>query len=197
MKKYLFVFTIFFSLPFSQPLHAKTETAILAGGCFWCLEPPFDALRDRGVIDTIVGYTGGKTKDPTYQKISDGSTGHKEVIQVQFDSTKISYEEILEVFWKNIDPYDGNGQFCDKGNQYSSAVYFLDEAQKLAYQNSLKKIEAQGISLARLKTELISASTFYPAEDYHQDYYLKNPVRYKYYRYSCGRDKRLNELWKN
>lgn len=185
------------ALTTSFSLAAKTETAILAGGCFWCLEPPFDALKEKGVIETVVGYTGGTTTNPTYKQISDGTTGHKEVIQVTFDNTKISYEQILEVFWKNIDPYDDKGQFCDKGNQYSSAVYYLDESQKLAYQNSLRKIETQKTSHGRVKTELIAASTFYPAEDYHQDYYLKNPLRYKYYRNGCGRDKRLKEIWQD
>lgn len=194
IKISLFLCLIFLS-QMSQEAKAQTKTAVFAGGCFWCLEPPFDKLKESGVLDTIVGYTGGETDNPTYEQISSGKTGHKEVIKVVYDSQKISYQELLDVFWKNIDPFDGIGQFCDKGDQYLSAVYYLDDEQKNDYLKSLEALKKKGIEVKNFKTQLLKASEFYPAEDYHQDYYLKNPVRYKYYRYSCGRDKRLQQIW--
>lgn len=194
IKISLFLCLIFLS-QMSQEAKAQTKTAVFAGGCFWCLEPPFDKLKESGVLDTIVGYTGGETDNPTYEQISSGKTGHKEVIKVVYDSQKISYQELLDVFWKNIDPFDGIGQFCDKGDQYLSAVYYLDDEQKNDYLKSLEALKKKGIEVQNFKTQLLKASEFYPAEDYHQDYYLKNPVRYKYYRYSCGRDKRLQQIW--
>jgi len=169
------------------------ETAIFAGGCFWCMEPPFDKLD--GVISTTSGYTSGHKKNPTYREVSAGRTGHTEAIQIEFDPKKVSYNELLEVFWKNIDPVAVDRQFCDAGTQYRSGIYYSNKAQETAAKNSLAQLGVNKPFKEDVATEVIAASTFYPAEDYHQDYYLKNPLRYKYYRYSCGRDKRLKEIW--
>ena len=157
------------------------------------MEPPFDKLD--GVISTTSGYTSGHKKNPTYREVSAGSTGHTEAIQVIFDPDKISYKELLDVFWKNIDPVAIDRQFCDAGTQYRSGIYYLDETQEAAAKQSLQQLEKSKPFEGIIATEIVAASTFYPAEEYHQDYYLKNPLRYKYYRYSCGRDKRLSELW--
>ncbi|PCJ85546.1 MAG: peptide-methionine (S)-S-oxide reductase [Thiotrichaceae bacterium] len=176
-----------------KPTNAQPETAIFAGGCFWCMEPPFDKLD--GVISTTSGYISGHTKNPTYREISTGKTGHTEAVQIVYDSKKITYTELLKVFWKNIDPVAVNRQFCDAGTQYRSGIYYRGEAQEKAAKNSLSQLEKNKPFKENIATEVVAASTFYPAEDYHQDYYLKNPLRYKYYRYSCGRDNRLNEIW--
>ena len=179
----------------STPIYADktTETAIFAGGCFWCMEPPFDKLD--GVISTTSGYTAGHKDDPTYREVSAGSTGHTEAIQIIYDPEKVSYSELLKVFWKNIDPVAIDRQFCDSGTQYRSGIYYLDSAQEKAARQSLQNLQKNKPFEEPIATEVIAASTFYPAEEYHQDYYQKNPLRYKYYRYSCGRDKRLSELW--
>lgn len=173
----------------------QQETAIFAGGCFWCMEPPFDKLD--GVISTTSGYTSGHTKNPTYKEISTGSTGHTEAIKIIFNPEKVSYTELLDVFWKNIDPVAVNRQFCDIGSQYRSGIYYLGEMQAQAAKLSLQQLEKTKFFTEDIATEILAASIFYPAEDYHQDYYLKNPIRYKYYRYRCGRDLRLKELWQN
>ena len=169
------------------------ETAVFAGGCFWCMEPPFEKLD--GVVSVVSGYTGGKEKNPTYEEVSSGSTGHAESIEVRYDATKISYEQLLEVFWHNIDPTTANRQFCDRGTQYRSAIFYRDEKQKQLAEESRRKLESLPIFKGKMSTEITAASTFYPAEDYHQDYYRKNPIRYKTYRLGCGRDARLKELW--
>ena len=170
-----------------------TATAIFAGGCFWCMEGPFDKLD--GVISTTSGYSGGTLKNPTYKQVSRGGTGHAEVIQVVYDPKRVSYSELLDVFWHNIDPTRVDGQFCDGGNQYRSEIFYHDaEQQRLAQQSKAALTELKPFNDPVL-TEITQASTFYPAEDYHQDYYIKNPVRYKFYRYGCGRDSRLEELW--
>ena len=166
--------------------------ATLAGGCFWCMEPPFDKLD--GVISTTVGYTGGHKENPTYEEVSSGTTGHAEAIQIVYDPRKISYDEVLDVFWRNIDPADEGGQFCDRGRQYRTAIYYHDDEQKrLAEQSKQALVESK--QFEEIATEITAASAFYPAEEYHQDYYEKNPIRYKFYRYGCGRDRRLKELW--
>ena len=176
----------------SNNLFAETKTATFAGGCFWCMEPPFDKLD--GVISTTSGYIGGHLKNPTYKQVSSGSTGHTEAVQIEFDSSKISYEELLNVFWRNIDPTTPDQQFCDRGSQYRSGIFYHDARQK-----ELAEVSLQGIIKNKpfdqpVVTEITAATTFYPAEEYHQDYYLKNPLRYKYYRYACGRDGRLEAL---
>ena len=169
------------------------QIATFAGGCFWCMEPPFDKLD--GVISTTSGYTGGNKKNPTYKEVSRGGTGHAEVVQVIYDPRRISYDELLNEFWHNIDPTNANGQFCDWGSQYRSEIYYHNaEQEKLAKQSKAALIELKPFD-APVVTAITEASTFYPAEDYHQDYYQKNPVRYKFYRYGCGRDKQLEELW--
>lgn len=175
----------FFILLLSGVTELRAETAIFAGGCFWCMEPPFDAIK--GVTATRSGYTGGMKANPTYEDVSSGASGHREVLEVTYDPKLVSYAELLKVFWKNIDPFDKDGQFCDKGEQYTSAVYFNKDSEKIEFEKSKPKGD--------VKTVAIKAKTFYPAEEYHQDYYKKNPVRYKFYRFNCGRDKRLNEIW--
>ena len=172
---------------------AGSAVAIFAGGCFWCMEPPYDKLD--GVISTTSGYTGGMRANPTYKEVSAGTSGHIEVVQVVYDPRKVTYERLLEVFWRNIDPEDGGGQFCDRGPQYRSAIFPLDDAQKAAAERSKASLQSSGRLKKPVATEIISAKPFYPAEDYHQDYYQKNPIRYRYYRTSCGRDARLREVW--
>jgi len=171
----------------------KTEIATFAGGCFWCMEPPFDKVE--GVISTTSGYTGGNKVNPTYKQVSAGSTGHAEAIRIEYDPAKVSYEDLLEVFWKNIDPTTLNSQFCDHGSQYRSAIFYHNDAQKSAAEKSLDKLNQTKPFDDPVVTEITEAGTFYPAEEYHQDYYQKNPLRYKYYRFACGRDKRLETLW--
>lgn len=165
--------------------------ATFAGGCFWCMEGPFDKLD--GVVSTTSGYTGGTKKNPTYEEVSAGSTGHAESVQVVYDPAKVSYEKLLEVFWHNIDPVAKNRQFCDIGTQYRSAIFVHDANQKRLAEAS--KAEVQKRFKQPIATEIVQASAFYPAEDYHQDFYKKNPFRYKVYRSGCGRDGRLEELW--
>ena len=190
----LLFFCVAINSAFSEDTNAtdiNTEKAIFAGGCFWCMEPPFDKLD--GVISTTSGYTDGQQKNPTYKQVSAGGSGHTEAIEIVFDPAKVSYEKLLEVFWLNIDPVNAKGQFCDFGTQYRTGIYYLnDEQQKLAVA-SLKSIKSK--LNKPVATELKAASKFYPAEDYHQNYYQVNPVRYNYYRWSCGRDQRLKQLW--
>ena len=186
--------SLFLSLIFTQVFAAdQNETAIFAGGCFWCMEPPFDKLD--GVISTTSGYTDGHKKDPTYREVSAGVTGHTEAIQIVFDPNRVSYAKLLNVYWKNIDPVAVDRQFCDSGSQYRSGIYYLNKAQESAARKSLQQLENNKPFKETIATEISAASTFYPAEDYHQDYYIKNPIRYKFYRYRCGRDQRLEEIW--
>jgi peptide-methionine (S)-S-oxide reductase len=178
----------------SSDVEAAENMAIatFAGGCFWCMEPPYDKLE--GVIKTVSGYTGGHKENPTYEEVSAGGTGHAEAVQVHYDPAKVSYEKLLEVFWRNIDPTAKDAQFCDHGSQYRSGIFYHDEAQKKAALESLAKLKESG-RFETIHTEVTKASTFYEAEEYHQDYYMKNPVRYKLYRFGCGRDRRLEKLW--
>jgi peptide-methionine (S)-S-oxide reductase len=169
------------------------EKATFAGGCFWCMEPPFDHLE--GVISTTAGYTGGNKKNPTYEEVSSGTTGHAESVQILYDPSRISYARLLDVFWHNIDPTVKNRQFCDEGNQYRSAIFYHSEEQRRLAEESKKALEAAGRFKGPIYTEIRPASEFYPAEEYHQKYYQKNPLRYKFYRFNCGRDARLKELW--
>lgn len=171
----------------------KLATATFAGGCFWCMEAPFDKVP--GVKSTTSGYTGGTKPNPTYEEVSSGSTGHAEAVQVVYDPSKVSYAQLLQIFWHNVDPLTANAQFCDHGHQYRTAIFFHDAEQQRLAEESKRQIEASGRFKAPIVTELVPASTFYPAEDYHQDYYQKNPVRYRYYRFGCGRDARLEKLW--
>ncbi|MCY4545810.1 MAG: peptide-methionine (S)-S-oxide reductase MsrA [Gemmatimonadetes bacterium] len=166
--------------------------ATFAGGCFWCMEPPYDELD--GVISTIAGYIGGTRRNPTYGEVSTGSTGHTEAMEIRYDPSEITYQELLDVFWVNIDPTVDDRQFCDKGSQYRAGVFYHNAEQKALAEASKRKIIDSG-RFDRVVTEITPASRFYRAEEYHQDYYVKNPLRYKFYRYNCGRDRRLEELW--
>jgi len=180
---------------------AVTAKAVFAGGCFWCMEPPFDKLN--GVLATTSGYIGGSKNKPTYEEVSAGRTGHTEAVEVVYDPARVTYRQLLEVFWKNIDPLVKDRQFCDRGSQYRSGVFWLDEEQKKLAEESkaaLTKGDAFGSAKPAgfkggVVTEITRATQFWPAEEYHQDYYTKNPVRYAYYRNGCGRDARLKELW--
>ena len=172
------------------PEHA---VAIFAGGCFWCMEPPFDALP--GVVATTSGYTGGTVANPTYEQVSSGTTGHLEAVQVEYDPNLVSYSQLLDVFWHNVDPTDAGGQFCDRGAQYATAIYASGESQTAEATASKERLAASGGLEKPIVTPIRAAGPFYPAEDYHQDYYKKNPLRYKIYRGGCGRDAVLDELW--
>jgi peptide-methionine (S)-S-oxide reductase len=167
--------------------------ATFAGGCFWCMEPPFDELD--GVLATTSGYTGGSTVDPTYKEVSAGGTGHAEVVQVTYDPAKVSYQQLLEVFWPNIDPLDAGGQFCDRGDSYRTGIFVHGAEQRRLAEQSKQALDDSKRLAQPIVTEIVDAGPFYPAEDYHQDYYQKNPVRYKFYRWNCGRDQRLTEVW--
>ena len=172
---------------------AATAKAIFAGGCFWCMEHPFDVLP--GVVSTTSGYIGGQKKNPTYEEVSSGRTGHTEAVQVVYDPKKVTYEKLLDVFWHNIDPTVKDQQFCDHGSQYRSGIFYTDDEQKRLAEASKAALDRNKPFSAAIVTEITRASEFYPAEDYHQDFYLKNPLRYKYYRSGCGRDARLKQLW--
>jgi peptide-methionine (S)-S-oxide reductase len=175
------------------PAAGARATATFAGGCFWCMQPPFDRLD--GVVSTTVGYTGGRTKDPTYEEVSAGGTGHAESIEVSYDPGKVSYRRLLEVFWRNVDPLARDAQFCDHGRQYRTAIFVHDDEQRRLAEESKREIEAAKHFATPIVTEIVAASTFYRAEEYHQGYYRKNPIRYRFYRLNCGRDARLVELW--
>ena len=172
---------------------AATEKAIFGGGCFWCMEPPFD--KQDGIISTISGYTGGHLENPSYQDVSSGQSGHVEVVEVLYDPEIVSYEKLLDIYWVNVDPLNNAGQFCDRGSQYLSAIFYLNENQRLAAEKSLEALKESNVLKGKIVTTLRPAERFYPAEEYHQDYYQKNSFSYSYYRYRCGRDQRLKELW--
>ncbi len=171
----------------------RLETAIFAGGCFWCTESDFDKIP--GVVSTTAGYIGGTLSHPTYEQVSGGNTGHVEAVKVNFDPTKTSFSKLLSAYWLTIDPLTANQQFCDVGPQYRSVIFYLNSEQKALAESSKELLQASGRFAQPIVTEILSASEFYHAEEYHQDYYLKNPLRYAFYRKQCGRDKRLEELW--
>jgi peptide-methionine (S)-S-oxide reductase len=177
----------------AQPSAERYEKATFAGGCFWCMEPPFDELP--GVISTTSGYTGGQKKNPTYEEVSAGGTGHAESVEILFDPAKITYQQLLDVFWKNIDPISKDRQFCDVGTQYRSAIFYHSEEQQRLALASKKAIEDSGRFKQPIVTEIVAAAPFFRAEEYHQDYYKKNPIRFKYYKFGCGRERRLEQLW--
>ena len=170
----------------------KTATAIFAGGCFWCVEADFDKVP--GVISTTSGYIGGTVKNPSYQQVSGGATGHAEAVQVVYDPAKVTYAKLLDTFWRNIDPLAKDKQFCDSGDEYRSAVFYLDDEQKKQAEETKKQVEAK-FAPKQVYTQIVKATEFYKAEDYHQDFYKKNEARYKFYRWNCGRDQRLEQLW--
>lgn len=169
------------------------KKATFAGGCFWCMEPPFDKLD--GVKSTISGYAGGDELNPTYKQVSAGSTGHTEVVQITYDPTKVSFRKLLSTFWMNIDPTDAKGQFVDKGSQYRPAIFFHDEDQKLTAIKSKKELSDSKRFSKEIVVEITELKKFYPAEEYHQDFYEKSPVRYKFYRYNSGRDQFIKKAW--
>jgi peptide-methionine (S)-S-oxide reductase len=171
---------------------AGVATAIFAGGCFWCIEADFEKLA--GVIAAESGYTAGKTANPTYREVSAGATGHTEAIRVSYDPAKVSYQQLVDYFWRHIDPTVKDQQFCDVGSQYRTGIYWQNEAERKIAEASRDALLKSG-KLAKIHTEIIAASRFYPAEEYHQDYYKKNPIRYAYYRQNCGRDARVKEIW--
>ena len=176
-----------------QTAHAATATAIFAGGCFWCTESDFEKLP--GVIAAESGYTAGNVPNPTYKAVSAGKTGHTEAVRVTYDPAKVTYSQLVEYFWKTIDPSEKDKQFCDSGSQYRSGIYWGSEAERQTATASRDTLLKTG-RFKTIHTELAAASTFYPAEEYHQDYYKKNPVRYAYYRNGCGRDAQLKRVWK-
>lgn len=172
---------------------AETARAIFAGGCFWCMEHPFDVLP--GVISTTSGYIGGHKADPSYQEVSAGGTGHAEAVEIVFDPQRVSYEKLLEVFWRNIDPTDAGGQFVDRGSQYRSGIFYLNEEQRQLAEDSKAALAKTGPFKRPIVTEIVAATEFYPAEAYHQDYYQTNPLRYRFYRFNSGRDQFLDKVW--
>jgi peptide-methionine (S)-S-oxide reductase len=169
------------------------EKATFAGGCFWCMEKPFDSLP--GVVSVTSGYTGGTLKDPTYRQVSAGGTGHAESVEIVYDPSRIGYGKLLEVYWHNIDPTVKDRQFCDVGSQYRSAIFYHGEEQRMLAEKSKEALEKSKPFQGPIRTEITAAGPFYPAEEYHQHYYKKNPIRYHYYRAGCGRDARLEQLW--
>ncbi len=173
---------------------AMADKAVFAGGCFWCMESDFEKLKDKGVIDVVSGFTGGTLKNPTY---NGDHTGHYEAIEVTYDPARISYQQLLDYYWVQVDPFDGKGQFCDKGHSYLSAIFVANDEQRKLAEQSRQKVVAQ-FPGKEVVTPILDASVFYPIKDeesYHQDFYKNNPIRYKYYRFSCGRDSRLKEIW--
>jgi len=170
---------------------APLAKATFAGGCFWCMEPPFEKLA--GVVSVVSGYTGGTTENPTYEQVSLGGTGHREAVEVTYDPAKVTYGQLVDVFWRNVDPLDPSGQFCDKGQQYLAAIYWHDAEQRRIAELSLRNVKKR--FSADVQTDVFPATRFYRAEEYHQDYYKKNPIRYRFYRAGCGRDARLKSVW--
>ena len=177
----------------SAPADAPLDTAVFAGGCFWCVEEAFDKVG--GVVSTTSGYTGGHTRNPVYEEVVTGRTGHAEVVRVVYEPKMVSYQQLLNVFWRNIDPLTANRQFCDPGSQVRSAIFTHGAEQRRLAEASRRALERSGRFEQPIVTQVVAASRFYPAEEYHQDYYQKNPLRYKFYKYNCGRAQRLEELW--
>ncbi len=177
----------------AQQGSSETAVATFAGGCFWCVEEAFDAVD--GVVSTLSGYIGGHVPNPTYEQVTRGNTGHYEAVEVQYDPNVVSYADLLNVFWHNIDPLDSGGQFCDRGDQYLSAIFYHDEEQRELAERSKQQLRERGTLPGEIVTEITAATEFYPAEDYHQDYYRRNALRYNFYKFTCGRPDRLEELW--
>jgi peptide-methionine (S)-S-oxide reductase len=171
----------------------KTETAIFAGGCFWCVEEAFEKVP--GVKDVVSGFVGGKVANPSYEQVMQKNTGHAEAVQVAYDPGKVSYQQLVDWFWRNIDPFDAAGQFCDKGNPYRSGIFYQGDAQKKIAEGSKQALQASGRFKQPIVTEITAAGPFYLAEDYHQDYHKKNANRYQFYKHGCGRVQRLEQIW--
>lgn len=191
--KYRILLLIMVGMVIALPARADTESAIFAGGCFWCVESDFDKLD--GVISTTSGYIGGHVDDPSYKQVSRGGTGHTEAVKIAYDPDKISYRELVDYLWHTIDPTVKDRQFCDHGDQYRTGIFYLNQDQRRAAEASKQAVQQTKPFEAPIVTEITAAGEFYPAEEYHQDYYQKNPVRYKFYRWNCGRDQRLEQLW--
>jgi len=193
MNTKLILFLLFVSLIFAaNALAGETAKAVLSGGCFWCMESDFEKLE--GVTDVVSGFTGGTLKNPTY---NGDHTGHYEAVEITYDPERVSYRELLDYYWVNIDPFDAGGQFCDRGHSYMSAIFVANEEERKIAEVSKKEVQAM-FPDKKVVTPILDASTFYPikgSESYHQDYYRKNPIRYKFYRWNCGRDQRLKEIW--
>lgn len=190
----LIAWTLLTNFPFVETTGASPSAkAYFAGGCFWCMEEAFEKVE--GVVSVVSGYMGGTAANPTYEEVSAGRTGHAESVEVIYDPTKVTYQKLLDAFWHNVDPLTPNAQFCDHGSQYRSAIFYSTEEEKRLAEESKSAIEQAKKFPAPIVTQLAPAATFYPAEDYHQDYYKKNPLRYKYYKYGCGRANRLEALW--
>ena len=168
-------------------------TATFAGGCFWCVESDFDKVP--GVVETVSGYTGGTVADPDYKQVTKGGTGHREAVRIRYDPKRVSYERLLHIFWRSVDPTDGGGQFCDRGESYQTAIFAGNEEERRLAEASKEALEQSMVLDAPVVTPIEPAGEFYPAENYHQDYYTKNPVRYRFYRFSCGRDSRVQQVW--
>ena len=188
--KIVSVLLIFFF--YSSSVFSQNKTAVFAGGCFWCMEEAFEAVD--GVDKVVSGYTGGTTKNPNYEQVTNQNTGHYEAVLISYNPQKISYAQLLDIFWKNVDPYDDEGQFCDKGPSYLSAIFYSNDEKKLLIEDSVKRLTQ--INTKLIATKFIKLDIFYSAEGYHQDYYKRNPLKYNYYKTSCGRVKRLKEVWK-
>ena len=180
-----------FALAQDGGMNENEAIAVFAGGCFWCMEPPYDDVD--GVKETISGYTGGTVENPTYREVVRGGTGHLEAVQIVYDPSKVSYEDLLYIFWRNIDPLDPGGQFCDRGESYTTAIFYANDEQRRLARESLREIRGEFDD--RIVTDIEPLGEFYRAEEYHQNYYQKNPSRYSFYRASCGRDARLRRLW--
>jgi peptide-methionine (S)-S-oxide reductase len=191
MKKAIWLTALVSFFSAGGAMAAETKLATFAGGCFWCMHGEFAAIE--GVSKVLSGYTGGTTANPTYEQVSTGTTGHLEAIEVAYDPAKVSYQKLLDIFWENIDPLDEYGQFCDKGSQYRAGIFTHDAEQKKLAEASREKVKT--LFKQPVATIIADATTFYPAEDYHQDYYIKSKARYKMYRMGCGRDARLEQLW--
>ncbi|BFM49692.1 peptide-methionine (S)-S-oxide reductase MsrA [Marinomonas sp. THO17] len=181
------------SVTMTPSVQAEQQSMIVAGGCFWCVESDFEMVP--GVIDVISGYTGGHTLNPSYKQVSVGKTGHFEAVTILFDDQQVSLNALAEYFWKTIDPTDPDGQFCDKGTPYRTAMFYQNAEQKAVFEASLAKVKSTKPFSADIVTPILPANEFYPAEEYHQSYYTKNPIRYAFYRSSCGRDRRIENLW--
>lgn len=182
----------FYSLQGTEAMKNQTEEAIFAGGCFWCVQHDFDTLK--GVVATTAGYCGGKGANPTYKEVSAGGTGHLESVRVEYDPTIVSYQELLVFYFHNVDPTRNDGQFCDTGRQYRPVIFYTNQAQKALAEKYKDQLLKEG-KVSQILVDILPATTFYPAEEYHQKYAENNPLRYKFYRFNCGRDKRLKEVW--
>lgn len=179
----------------SVSVSSETKTAVFAGGCFWCVEADFDKVE--GVVSTLSGFAGGHVDNPSYKQVTYTDTGHYEVVQIEYDASVVSFSELLEYYWRHVDPTDDGGQFCDRGDSYKTAVFVNDESERKTAEMSKASIEASGVLEDPIVTPILDAAPFWKAEEYHQDYYQKNPLRYRYYRTSCGRNNRVEEVWKN